>query len=442
MTMHAPAIPGSPDYIRFRSAVGDHILVVPYSRLFDVPPELCASWERDAGEIADVVSAMGETTLLEEELSKIPLPEPQSISLNVSSSCNLSCGYCYADRGGFSGKQASRMDTATAFRAIDGLFSRATTDAPVTIGFLGGEPLMNRKLVHDAVQYASLTGASRGLDVRFSITTNGTLVTDEDVAMFRSHRFAVTVSVDGDRERHDAQRPDTRGRGSHEILERKLAPLLDKPGLAQVAARMSVRRNGTDLQSQFDSVLGIGFKEVGISPLRKTADDSGFGDADYAAYLSELADVASGEVVRARAGMPIRLTNLVIALRQIHRGWASPFSCGAGGGYFSVASDGKWYACHRAIGDAEFELGDSCGIDRDRRAGFLSARHVHNQTDCRSCWARYLCSGGCHQEASTRTLASCNFVRDWLTFCLKTYCELTASPSTRFEPASIGAMEI
>jgi uncharacterized protein len=442
MKMRARTSTDAPEYMRFQSAVGDHILVVPYSRLFDVPPELVESWNGDASRIADAVSDLAEITPLEADLSQVPLPDPQSISLNVSSSCNLSCGYCYADRGGFSGRQTSRMDVKTAFKAIDGLFSRAAVNAPVTIGFLGGEPLMNRKLVHEAVRYASVTGADRGLDVRFSITTNGTLVTDEDVEMFRSHRFAVTVSVDGDRERHDAQRPDRRGRGSHEILERKLASLLGNQGMAQVAARMSVRKNGSDLQSQFDSVLDVGFKEVGISPLRRTADDSGFTDADYRSYLSDLIEVASGEVARAKAGKQIRLTNLMIALRQIHRGWASPFSCGAGGGYFSVAADGKWYACHRAIGEREFELGDSFGIDAVRRAEFLAVRHVHNQTDCQTCWARYLCSGGCHQEASARTLASCDFVRDWLTFCLQTYCELTASSSTRFEPAPTGAMEI
>ncbi|MBB2708422.1 SPASM domain-containing protein (plasmid) [Rhizobium sophoriradicis] len=431
MAIHALPHAGGPDYKRFRSAAGDHILVVPYSRLFDVPPDLATSWDRGETEIDKVVSELAEMVPIEAELSQIPLPDPQSISLNVSSSCNLSCGYCYADRGGFSGKQASRMETETAYRAIDGLFAKATPNAPVTVGFLGGEPLMNRKLVHDAVRYASSTGAAKGLDVRFSITTNGTLVTDEDIAMFRSNRFAVTISVDGDRERHDAQRPDRRGRGSREILVKRLAPLLNEPGLAQVAARMSVRNNGSDLQSQFDSVMKIGFKEAGISPLRKAADDSGFGEGDYASYLSELIGIAAGEVARAEEGKPIRLTNLMIALRQIHRGWAAPFACGAGGGYFSVASDGKWYACHRAIGESDFELGDSSGIDSARRTAFLTERHVHNQTDCQSCWARYLCSGGCHQEASVRTPASCDFVRGWLTFCLQKYCELTAAHSVR-----------
>ncbi|QLH38118.1 MAG: SPASM domain-containing protein [Defluviicoccus sp.] len=89
-----------------------------------------------------------------------------------------------------------------------------------------------------------------------------------------------------------------------------------------------------------------------------------------------------------------------------------------------MAADGRWYACHRAIGQSDYALGDSTGLDAARRRRFVETRHVHTQIECRSCWARYLCSGGCHQEASSRTAASCDFIRSWLDFCLETYCDL------------------
>jgi uncharacterized protein len=116
----------------------------------------------------------------------------------------------------------------------------------------------------------------------------------------------------------------------------------------------------------------------------------------------------------------------------LHHGAASPFACGAGGGYFSVAADGNWYACHRAIGDEEYRLGDLGGLDARRREQFLLKRHVHAQTDCQQCWARYLCSGGCHQEAASRTQSSCDFIREWLDFCLSAYCELSAARPAYF----------
>ena len=72
--------------------------------------------------------------------------------------------------------------------------------------------------------------------------------------------------------------------------------------------------------------------------------------------------------------------------------------------------------------------------DPAARRAFVTQRHVHAQLDCRSCWARYLCSGGCHQEASARSTASCDFIRGWLAFCLAAYCEL-GGPTQAMAPS-------
>jgi uncharacterized protein len=170
---------------------------------------------------------------------------------------------------------------------------------------------------------------------------------------------------------------------------------------------------------------GAGFGDVGLSPLRSGPATAGpIAGAAWADYLAQLTALADRELDRLRAGYALRLCNLAVALRQIHRGACSPYPCGAGGGYFSVAADGDWYACHRAIGEEAFRLGDANGLDETKREAFLLARHVDAQTDCTECWARHLCSGGCHQELAARTPASCDFVRGWLRFCLTRYCEL------------------
>jgi uncharacterized protein len=181
-------------------------------------------------------------------------------------------------------------------------------------------------------------------------------------------------------------------------------------------------------------IIALGFAEVGFSPLKTSPSGRGFEDSHWPAYLQSLTALARSELQRALRGEPIRLTNFAIALKQLHRGAASPYPCGAGGGYFSVDSKGDWYACHRAIGDAAYRLGDAARLDEDRRGRFLRERHVHAQTDCSACWARYLCSGGCHQESAARSVASCDFIRGWLDFCLKAYCELGALRPDHFAP--------
>jgi uncharacterized protein len=416
----------APNLRRFRSAAGDHLLVVPHSRIFDVPPALATALDDDG--VSDRLAEMlGETSPLEADLSAVVMPAPQSLSLNVSSACNLSCGYCYADQGGFGGAQPQTMTLEVAKRAVERLLAEADRTRPITIGFLGGEPLRNRDLVHAVVAFGSERAKQDQLDVRYSITSNGTLITDCDVRMFRDHRFAVTISIDGDAVTHDAQRPRRNGTGSFSQLAARVKPLLADPGRAQVAARTTVRSGRFDLAPRLEAVWSMGFREAGVAPLRMAADNSELRDTDWPNYRDALIALARHELDRAIRGSTIRLTNFAVALKQIHAGASSPYACGAGGGYFSVAADGDWYACHRAIGDRHYRLGSAAALDSDLRRSFLEARHVHAKADCRICWARYLCSGGCHQEASARSPASCDFIRDWLDFCLASYCELSGA---------------
>ncbi|TIL43285.1 radical SAM protein [Mesorhizobium sp.] len=421
------ADPAAPAFKRFSSPLGEHVLIVSHSRVFDLSDELARDWDADPVAASHLALVLAEQSPGEAPLSDVILPTAQSLSLNVSSACNLSCGYCYADRGGFGGAQSKRMTPEVALAAVDSLLAAADPKAPVTIGFLGGEPLLNRALVHKVVAQAESAGSALGLDVRFSMTSNGTLLTEADIAMMRDRRFALTVSVDGDGDVHDLQRPTIRGKGTFAELAKRLAPLLTDPGKAQVAARMTVRAGRIDLTRRVDAVLGIGFSEVGVSPLRVSRDGSELNDSDWPHYLAELIALSRRELAQAITGNRIRLTNFAVALKRIHAGASSPYPCGAGGGYFSVAAEGKWYACHRAIGDDAFALGDNGKLDEQRRQAFLVERHVHSQTDCRSCWARYLCSGTCHQEAPSRTGAGCDFIRDWLNFCLAAYCELSSA---------------
>jgi uncharacterized protein len=414
----------APLFKRVSSDRGEHLLVVPHSRIYDLPPDLAARFDAGDSEAIHLAEALAQTAAGEDPLEEIPEPEPQSISLNVSSSCNLACTYCYADRGAFHGAQSSTMQSATARAAIDRLFATADVTRPVTVGFLGGEPFVNRALIHDTVGYSAHAGNARGLDVRFSVTTNATLLRPDDLALLREHPFAVTVSLDGGAVVQDAQRPTLGGKASFEAVRTRIGGLLADPGLARIAARATVTRDYLDLEDAFGSIRALGFREVGFAPLRSSSSGNALTSADWPCYLDALLRLARSEIRTALNGQEIALSNLAIALKQLHRGASAPYPCGAGGGYFSISAEGRWYACHRAIGAIDYELGDNNGLDRAKRRTFLEERHVDAQADCRVCWARYLCSGSCHQEKAARDKPSCDFIRGWLEFCLRAYCDL------------------
>jgi uncharacterized protein len=414
--------------------VGTRLFVVNDSRVYDLEAADADRLRRGDRHVRAAVDAVAAQPP-RERFTLVPDVTPQSISLNVSNACNLACAYCYAGQGGFAGAQSAVMNWATAREAIDALFATADPARPITIGFLGGEPFVGRDLIHRSVHYA--TERAGGRSVGFAVTTNGTLLTAEDVALLQGHRFAVTISVDGGPTIHDALRPLRRHGSSHAQLARHISALVQNPGSAYVGARATVTRHALDVEQRFNDILALGFVDVGMSPLRTTAD--ALAEEDWPTYARGVRSLAQRELARAVRGETIRFTNFAVALRQIDRGAASPYPCGAGGGYFSVASDGTWYACHRAVGQEAFALGTSASIDRNRQATFLRDRHVHAYAPCRRCWARYLCSGGCHQEVAARTDGFCDFVRGWLEFCLTAHGTLArAQPGWFGRPAAEG----
>lgn len=413
----------APLWRTFRSRIGEHVLILEGSQILDLPSQTSDPTPDQLEAFVSYGRRLG--------LEHVPEVAPQGISLNVTSACNLGCAYCYADRGTFAGNQHGQMSRDTAESAVDELLAHCERGAIATVGFLGGEPFLNRALIHHVVGYASLRAAQLNQPIGFSVTTNATRLRPEDHDLIRSHRFTLTVSIDGDKTVHNLLRRNLLNHGSFDATIAGVAPLLSDPGSVTVTARATVTSEHLRLADRYDALRAEGFTRVGFSPVRL-----GFGalaDEHWPIWTRESITLAERELRVLLDGGQTGYDNFSTALRRLHAGSASPFPCGAGGGYASVATDGRWYACHRAIGDGDYALGDhTVAVDPRRQRAFLHSRHVDRTEPCRSCWARYLCSGGCHQEAPARTDAACTAIRDWLTFCLDAYCALSDARSEWF----------
>jgi uncharacterized protein len=306
----------------------------------------------------------------------------------------------------------------------------------VNLTFLGGEPLLNRPVIRAATRRACEIARERGVRVTFSITTNGTRVTADDADFFEEHGFAVTVSLDGTGADHDRQRPFRSGRGSYERVIERVLPLLERQRRMQVSARVTVTPQNLELHETLDAFVALGFHSVGFSPLLRSPTGAGeLGSPELAAMLDGM--VRCGEEFERRvvAGERYPFANAVNAMREIHRGTHRPYPCGAGAGYLGVSATGELAACHRFVGDEEGALGDVLGgVDRDRQAGWLRDRHVHRQEPCRTCWARYMCGGGCHHEVIARGRPACDYIRGWLHWCIGAYARLSRARPDHFAP--------
>jgi uncharacterized protein len=400
------------------------VFVVEGSRLFCVDHDFFARLQGGTSDAEEEMFAAAGAAGPTVEFAA-DLPEPAAISLNVAQSCNLSCSYCYADEGRFGGKRRL-MPLAVALQAIDRLIDGAA-GRRVTIGFIGGEPFLNRQVLHASVAYALERARARGCTVGFSVATNGTLLNASDVRLLRDNGFAVSVSLDGDAQVNDRHRRAPRGDSGYESALSGLRPLLASPGRARIAARITVARDDLRVAERVEALAEAGFVEIGVSPLRTSpAPDLVLRDEDWPAFLEEMMRAAEREWLRLRGGESFQFSNLAIAMKQLHAGFAKPLPCGSAANYVSVSAEGGYFTCHRTIDDAAFSLGTTAaGLSTGQRESFLQERHVDRQEPCRSCWARYLCGGGCHAEVLSAGRTGCDYIRGWLEYCLRFYDRLS-----------------
>lgn len=378
-------------------------------------------------------------TALEEELIRLglnapafiddqPLESPPlyALSLAIAQKCNMGCTYCYADQGDFGGP-SKNMSVESALKAIDLLIKDCPEEGNVQLTFLGGEPLINRKAIREAVSYAETKAREKKITVRYAITTNGTLLTEEDAVFFETHGFAVTISLDGLKDVHDAQRPMKGGKGSFDRVIQNIQPLLAIQKQMQVSARVTVTPENINLAEALDEFIQMGFHSVGFSPLLRSSNGQGeMTPESLAGMLENMIACGLNFEKQVLAGKRYPFLNMVNALKEISKGTHRPYPCGAGAGYMGVSADEELFACHRFVNEEAGYLGNlNNGINTNAQNNWLSTRHVHNQNPCSQCWARYLCGGGCHHEVIEKGRPACDYIRSWLTYTIQAHERLT-----------------
>ena len=416
---------------------GDVLLLADQASVFGLAP-------KDALRMSRAL-AMGDAATTSElarlGLDSVPAPvhdaglhPVRALALTVSQSCNMACGYCYAAGGSFGGPD-TRMSPDVAQRAIDQLITETPPGGMVKIAFMGGEPMLSRDLIHVAVKHARERAAARAISVGFSMTTNGTLLRPEDALFLAEHRFAVTVSLDGDKQTNDRLRPMNGGQGSFDRIAKRLAPLFALKDRLSLSARVTATPDNLDIPRTVAALSGLGFASVGVSPMLTSPTGKGALQADDLPVLLQ-AMVAAGEdwLNDTLSGQSNAFANLGTALQEIHRGKARTHSCGAVRDYLAVDAQGAYSACHRFVNDPLGAMGDlDQGIDHTARSQFLTEREVTAQSGCSTCWARKLCGGGCHHEVLHTGRPACDFVRGWLHFALGAYARMMSERPDWFD---------
>ena len=341
------------------------------------------------------------------------------IALFVTHACNMRCVYCYID-----GEQYNKrglMSRETAFRAVDWLMVNSGKAESVTIGFFGGEPLLNFPLIKAVVPYATNMAAKKGKQIKFSITTNGSLLNSEILRFLRDEKFEVLISFDGPAEYHNRQRPFKNGKGSYSRVFANVqmlsAVIPNLTGRATFCGDIDPVRIKESMQQAGFTTCNI----VNVSPVPSKRWSSKPPDGKIKALRqmqafnrSEASELLVA--IRARRIHGDHLPGLVKVIAELCAGQKRHYGCGIGKGMVGISVTGDIYPCHRFVGHEELCLGNvsNCVISG---SNCYWRAVVDVLPECRSCWARYLCGGGCfyHNMAHTGDMHKPEYL-----YCLQT----------------------
>ncbi|MBE6570004.1 MAG: thioether cross-link-forming SCIFF peptide maturase [Ruminococcaceae bacterium] len=324
----------------------------------------------------------------------------KALCLHIAHTCNLNCAYCFASQGKYQGERAM-MSLEVGKRALDFLIENSGSRTNLEVDFFGGEPLMNFDVVKELVAYAREREKEAGKNFRFTLTTNGVLI-DDDVIDFANREMSnVVLSLDGRKEIHDRYRVDYAGNGSWEKIVPKFQKMVEAREGKNYYMRGTFTHANPDFLKDIEEMLSLGFTELSMEPVVCAPDDpSALTEEDLPIVLEQYEKLAELMLERHRAGKPFTFYHYMIDLKGGPCIYKRVSGCGSGTEYMAVTPWGDLYPCHQFVGDEKFCLGNIWdGVTNTAIQNEFMACNVYARPECRDCWAKLYCSGGCAANA-------------------------------------------
>ena len=329
-------------------------------------------------------------------------PVVKALCLHVAHDCNLKCRYCFAEEGEYHGKR-SLMSAEVGKKAIDFIIANSGKRRNLEVDFFGGEPLMNFDVVKEIVEYGREQEKLHDKNFRFTITTNGILLDDEKQKYINENMHNVVLSLDGRKEVNDYMRPRAGGQGSYDIIVPKFQKLAESRNQTDYYLRGTFTHNNLDFSKDvFHIADDLGFKQVSVEPVVAEATESyAITEDDLDTIFKEYEKLAEQLYIRHKTGekdfnffhFMVDLTGGPCIAKRLS-------GCGSGTEYLAVTPEGDLYPCHQFVGQEEYKIGSVYnGIENTAIREEFANCNVYTKPDCKKCWAKFYCSGGCMANA-------------------------------------------
>ncbi len=324
----------------------------------------------------------------------------KALCLHIAHDCNLACKYCFAGEGEYHGQRAL-MSLDVGKKALDFLVQNSGNRVNLEVDFFGGEPLLNWQVVKDLVAYGRSLEEPNHKKFRFTLTTNGVLLDDEVLEFANKEMSNVVLSIDGRKEIHDLMRPHRGGQGSYDEVVPKYKKVAESRNQMDYYVRGTFTRNNLDFAEDVKHLADEGFEQISVEPVvARPEEEYALRMEDVPAILAEYDKLALEYIRRKKAGKGFNFFHFMINLEGGPCVAKRLSGCGSGTEYLAVTPWGDLYPCHQFVGQEEFLMGNvEEGIIRTDIRDKFKACNVYAKDQCRDCFAKFYCSGGCAANA-------------------------------------------
>ena len=321
----------------------------------------------------------------------------KAMCLNVAHDCNLRCEYCFAAKGDFGGERML-MPFEIGKKAVDFLLEKSGTRHNLEMDFFGGEPLMNFDVVKQVVSYARSKEKEYNKNFRFTITTNGLLLTDDKIEFINREMSNCVLSLDGRKEVNDRLRIKINGKGCYDQIVPQYQKLVAGRGDKDYYARGTFTKYNLDFTQDVLHMADLGFDQVSVEPVVSDPMlDYSIKEEDLPRVFQEYETLANELIQRKKEGKGFNFFHFMIDLNQGPCAIKRLRGCGCGNEYVAITPDGDVYPCHQFVGHEEWKMGNvfDLSINKEMKDNFARAT-VYHKPKCQDCWAKFYCSGGCN----------------------------------------------
>lgn len=333
-----------------------------------------------------------------EKFAKNSVSSPvKAMCLLISQDCNMRCKYCFASTGDY-GQGRKLMTVETGKKALDFLIEKSEDRKFLEVDFFGGEPMLNYKAVKEIVEYGRQREKETGKVFRFTITTNGLILNDEQLEFINKEMKNVVLSIDGRKEVHDRMRPLANGAGTYDKIAENFKRFAAVRGDKEYYVRGTYTKYNLDFSEDIMHLYEMGFDQISVEPVMADPKEPyAITEGDLAKIFKEYEILAEKITKILDSGKFINFFHFMIDLDQGPCAIKRLRGCGSGNEYIAISPDGDIYPCHQFVGIDKFLMGNihEGTFDLDIKNEF-AASHVYSKPECKKCWAKFYCSGGCN----------------------------------------------